>query len=544
MRRFPRSVWIFALFLALVTSLPYINGLVNTPSGWAYSGAPAVPVGVQVDYNSHLAKMWQGSRGQWNYHLLFTHEAHPGLFPVQGFYVALGALAHITPFTLPAVYHIARFLLTMAMVLATWALACRFFEKSSERWLTVIFGTIVGGWSWLLLVIDPAMAASTSPIEFWLTDAFNLLGALYMPHFAAAVTLQIVIVLAFDDWVRNPKAKSWRSFLVLTMAMGAEAIIQPYVALLLAPLLVVLAAYHVFAAKRLTWKRALWLVIPIGVHVGLVGYQYLLISGDPVWAAFSEQNQTLSPLVTYYLLGYLPLLIPIGLGARVFMVGDADDHWWMPIIWVALVAMLLYAPFPTQRRYLLGVQTPLALMAAYGWSRGVLPYFRRARRPLVSIVYFTLAAVALVGMTAANVLAMSNPTDNAQVYAQPDELAAYLWLRDANSSGSDVVLTTFDLNGKGSGGRVAAWTGSRVFIGHWYETVDFSRKVDEVKRFYNPDTPDNWRRDFLKEIGAVYVWYDEDARAVGEWDPGSADYLEAAFTTDSVVVYRVLPLES
>jgi hypothetical protein len=544
MRRFPRSVWIFAVLLALVTSLPYINGLVNTPSGWAYSGAPAVPVGVQVDYNSHLAKMWQGSRGQWDYHLLFTHEDHPGLFPVQGFYVALGALSHITPFTLPAIYHIARFLLTMAMVLATWALSCRFFEKSSERWLVVIFGTIVGGWSWLLLVIDPAMAALTSPIEFWLTDAFNLLGALYMPHFAAAVTLQIVIILAFDDWVRNPVVKSWRSFIVLTLAMGAEAIIQPYVALLLAPLLVVLAGYHVFAAKRQSWKRALWLAIPIGVHVGLVGYQYLIISGDPVWATFSGQNQTLSPLVTYYLLGYLPLLIPIVLGARVFMVGDAEDRWWMPIIWVALVAMLLYAPFPTQRRYLLGVQTPLALMAAYGWSRGVLPYFRRARRPLVSIVYFTLAAVALVGMIAANVLAMGKPADNAQVYAQPDELAAYMWLREANPSGKNLVLTTFDQNGKGSGGRVVAWTGSRVFIGHWYETVDFSQKVDEVKRFYNPDTPDSWRRDFLKEIGAVYVWYDEDARAVGEWNPASVDYLEAAFTSDTVVLYRVLALES
>ncbi len=428
MKLFPRSVWIYALVLSIVTSLPYIAGALNTPSGWAYSGSPAVPVGVQVDYNSHLAKMWQGSRGQWDYHLLFTSEPHPGLFAVQGFYVVLGALAHITPFSLPLMYHLARFIFTLTMVLAIWAFASRFFDKPAERWFTLLFATIVGGWSWLLLLIDPTLAASTSPIEFWLTDAFNLLGALYMPHFAAAVTLQIVILLSFDDWVRLSPAQVRRSrwtLIVLTLALAAEAIIQPYVILLLLPLLIVLTAYHLFSARRLSFRRALWLIIPFGIYAGLVIYQYIVINSDSIWASFSAQNQTLSPLVTYYVLGYLPFLIPIILGARLFMLEDSDDRWWIPILWVAFVAALLYAPFPTQRRYLLGVQTPLAVLAAYGWSRAILPRLRRHRRPLLSIVYFALACVALVGMIAANILSISKPLDNPEVYAQPDELAAY-----------------------------------------------------------------------------------------------------------------------
>jgi hypothetical protein len=542
MKRFPRSVWIFAFALAFVTSLPYVIGLWSTPAGWAYSGAPAVPVGVQVDYNSHMAKMWQGSRGQWDYHLLFTHEPHPRLFPVQGFYVALGAVSSITPFSLPAIYHLARFLFTVTMVLALWAFASRFFEKPAERWLTLIFATLVGGWSWLLLIVDPAMAASTSPIEFWLTDAFNTFGALYMPHFAAAVTLQIVVVLAFDDWVRLPTGwtrQSVRLFVVLTLALAVIAIIQPYVALLVIPLLVILTAYHIFAAHRLSLRRALWLLIPFGIHLGLTAYQYLIISTDPVWAEFSAQNQTLSPLVTYYLLGYLPLLIPIVLGARYFMADDADDRWWIPIIWVALVAMLLYAPFPTQRRYLLGVQTPLAFMAAYGWSRAVLPRFRRPRRPLVTIIYVALASIALIGMVAANILAMGKPEQNSQVYAQPDELRAYAWLKRETTGRDDLVLTTFDLSGEGSGGRLAVWVGQRVFIGHWYETADFARKVDQLKQFYDSSTSDTWRQDFLNDINAVYVWYDDSARALGDWNPAGVDYLEAVFASDTVTIYRV-----
>lgn len=547
-RFFSRSVWLYALILAFVTSLPYLVGSLSTPDGSQYSGAPAVPVGVQVDYNSHLAKMWQGSRGQWDYHLLFTHEPHRGIFPVQGFYVALGALANITPFSLPAVYHIARFVLTVCMVLAIWAFASRFFDKPSERWFALLFGTLVGGWSWLLLIFDPALTANTSPIEFWLTDAFNLFGALYMPHFAAAITLQIVVMLTYDRWVRASQVETNNrqlpTLVILTLALAAESIIQPYVVLLFGPLLVILTAYHIFSAKRLSFRQALWLVIPLGVHGGLTLYQYAIISSDPIWAAFTSQNQTLSPLVTYYLLAYLPFLIPIIPGARVFMLDDADDRWWMPILWVALVAMLLYAPFPTQRRYLLGVQTPLAILAAYGWSRSILPRLKRPRRPLLTTVYIALASIALVGMIFANGAAISKPADNTAVYYQPDELQGYAWLARESPNPNDLILTTFDLSGKGSGGRLVAATGRRVFIGHWYETANFIAKIDQVKRFYDSATPDTWRREFLADIGVVYVWYDDYARAIGDWNPQSVDYLEAVFDSSTVTIYKVSPSES
>jgi hypothetical protein len=550
-RRERLAVLAFALALAALTSLPYLCGQLGTPDGWAYSGAPALPVGSVVDYNSHLAKMWQGARGQWDYHLLFTHEPHRGIVLVQGFYVALGALTRLTPFTLPLVYHIARFLLIFGMVLALWAFARHFFEGQRERWLALLFATVVSGWSWLLLFIDPALSKQVSPIEFWLSDAYNLFGALFMPHFAAAVILQIVIVLSFEVWIRNHRDTEdtetinqstspapMRQLIILTLALAADAIVQPYIALMILPLLATLTAYYVFSAKRLSLRRMLWLVIPFGVHAGLVLYQYLALNGDPFWANFTAQNQTLSPLVTYYLLGYLPFILPMALGLRVFMVGEADDRWWMPIIWVGFVAMLLYAPFPTQRRYLLGVQTPLAVMAAYGWSRGVLPRIKRSYRPLLTAIYVTLAAVAMLGIWFANVGA-TNPKQNPSLYYSPDELRAFDWLRADDPTHERVVLTTFSPDGTGSGGRLVAATGQRVFIGHWIETLNFEKKVEQVRQFYDPATSDTWRQDFLKQIGAGYVWYDEYARRVGAWNPATAPYVEAAFTSDTVIIYRV-----
>jgi len=256
MKRFSRSVRLFAVAVAFVTSLPYIVGLISTPSGWRYSGAAISPDNAALEFNSNLAVMWQGNQGQWSQQYLFTDEPHPDLPLVQGFYVALGELSRLMPFSLALIYHLARFALTVGMVLAIWSFASRFLAKSYEHWLATLFchrrQRFGVDFYWFL---DPATTAQLPPIEFWLPNDFNLLGALYLPDFAAAVILQIIVMLAFDDWVKLSTATRRISpLLILTLALAAEAIIQPYVALLFVPLLLMLTAYHIFSAKHLSLR--------------------------------------------------------------------------------------------------------------------------------------------------------------------------------------------------------------------------------------------------------------------------------------------------
>ena len=531
-RIIPVKVWVFALILAILTSLPYVFSLLNTPDGWVYSGAPGVPSGTEVDYNSHMAKMWQGSRGQWDYRLLFTHEDHAGIPFVQGFYVALGTLATIMPLSLPAVYHVARFVLTAGMVMALWLFATYYFEQRRECWLVIFFGTLVSGWSWLLLLIDPAQTTAISPIEFWLLDAFNLLGALSMPHFAAAVILQIVVILAYERWCHWG---DWRNLLIIAFALVLESFIQPYVIALFGPLLVMFAVYRVFISRQMPLVRALWLIPPLGLHILLVIYQFIAINSDPVWASFTAQNLTMSPPVIYYLLGYLPLLLPAILGLPHLV--RRGDRWWLLIVWVVLVAMLVYAPLPTQRRYLLGVQTPLALLAVVGWTQSVEPRIGRGYRAILTGAYIVLASLAMVAILAANISAGLHTSP--VTHYTPDEWQAIVWLRENRASPDDLVLTTFDRTGRGSGGRVVAALGQRVYAGHWIETAFLDDKVAQLQRFYDSATSNNWRQQFLNAVGAVYLWYDERARAIGDWNPDEAAYLDPVFESDSVTIYAL-----
>ena len=84
-----------------------------------------------------------------------------------------------------------------------------------------------------------------------------------------------------------------------------------------------------------------------------------------------------------------------------------------------------------------------------------------------------------------------------------------------------------------------AATGERVYAGHWIETAFLPEKERLLKRFYDPATTDTWRNHFLKDMGAVYLWYDEYARTLGDWDPAAATYLQPVFVTDSLSIYRV-----
>lgn len=553
MKNLPALLGLYALLFAFMTSLPYLVGAASAPPGWEYSGALPVPAGFQVDYNSHLAKMWQGARGQWDYQLLFTHEAHPGLPGVQIFYVALGALAKFAGLSFPTGYQVARFALSMAIVPLLWAFASRFFTRARDCWNVVFFGTAIMGWGWLLFFITPDMTAQVAPIEFWLSDAYHFTGALYMPHFSAAICLQMVALLAFSNWLNRPSAQS---ILMMTLALAADSLIQPYVVLLTFPLF----ACVILGQWLIQWRTGtrpnltmFWLLIPALAHGGIALWQYGMITAHPVWKNFSDQNITHSPEPIYYLFGYLPLLLPIAMLAwkriqhlrvssntidyNTTSANNASVKWLMPTFWILLVMLLLYAPTVIQRRYLLGVQTPLAVFAVAGWA-SLLKNVPLSRWRFFTLIYIAFGAITPLLLLFSNSAALAQSQNNPAFYT-PDELAGYHWLRE-NAAPDDTILTTMNSSGTGSGGRLVAMTGQRVFIGHWIETAHFQEKVGQLAQFYTLQTEDSWRRKFLESTGIRYLWYDDYARAFGAWHPATAAYLQLVFESDTVQIYQVL----
>lgn len=493
---FPLGVWAYGLLLALLTTLPYGVGFVSAPLGGGYSGALIEPFGVSVDVNSHLAKLWQGRQGQLTYCLPFTAEAHPCLLGVQGFYVALGALL---PLDVRLSYHLARFALSLGVVLGLWRLIVRLLAEGRGRWWALLAGTLLMGYGWLLPLIVPQLTRSLAPIEFWLSDAYTFMGLLIMPHFAAAILLHIGLILVLDDW-------RWGrgGWLRLSLILVGLAIIQPYGAALFGP---VVALGGLILAG---WRRALTLILPLALYGALTLAQLIALSSDPTWRVFSVQNVTLSPPPLYLLLGYAPFLLALLIGLRAaWPVLRNERLWWVLALWAGLAFILAYAPLQTQRRYLLGLQTPLALLAALAWATYGLN--RRRAANLLGLLGFGLGLSAPLLLMIGNVSQLSR-ADSPRVFYAADQAQAYDWVRTSTPSNA-VFWTTFDWDGLGSGGLLVALTGRRASLGHWIETCDFDRKIEQVRRFYDPQTAEDERMALLE--GIDYVWYDDTARTLG-----------------------------
>ncbi len=530
MKRVPRRVWLFAAALILVAQTPYLAGYLNTPPGGAFTGNAFEQT--RVDYNSHLAKMQIGLRGGWRYRILFTPEEHPGIF-IQPFYIALGHVARLTGLAPVSVYHLARTVFTLAMMIAIWAFVARFLPEDGTRWAALLLATVVGGLGWALYLVAPAQAADLAPIEFWLLDAYTFLAALTFPHFAASIALLLGFFLVLDRWLVAP---DWRRIAWLTLGSLLLGWLQPF-DLLLTGLVVGVLVLLALAGRRLSLAQALMLAPVAAAHLLAVGYHYVALESDPVWRAFAAQNLTLSPPPVYYLLGYCWLLVPAVVGG-VRLRRGAGAGLRLPVVWVLVTALLLYAPLPTQRRFLLGVQVPLAALAAAGLEQGRQWWLRRGgtagrwRWLFTAVLSFSALTHALFVLSA---ITSVTPTARPRLFLGADELAALAWLREQPPE--TVILAAFP-----SGGQAVAFSGRRAYLGHWIETPDFEARSQQVSAFFDPAAmSDAERLALLEGAGIDCVWHDDAARALGPWSPGEADFLRAAFASDSVTVYEVRP---
>ncbi len=527
MKHLPRGFWWFALVFLLVTSLPTLVGYLNAPEGGAFTGNAFEQT--RVDFNSHLAKIEQGRAGAWTQRILFTPEDHPGLF-INPLYLALGHAARLLGLSNVAVYHVARLILTVILLIVIAAYAARYLESERARGWALLLASVTGGAGWVLYLLAPAQSADLAPIEFWLQDAYTFWAALTFPHFLAAISLLLGYFLVLDRWLARPTGRGIVWLVGLSLALGW---VQPFDLLLTGLATAILFGWG-FVRRRLGWRDGLPLGLVAVAHAIPVGYHLVALNSDPVWRMFTEQNITASPPPVYYLLGYLWLLVPALIGVAALW-RARDGRLLTPIVWVGLVAVLVYVPLVNQRRYLMGVQVPLAVLATAGleearrwWlARG----WRAGRWRLLATTGLLFSALTNV-LLLVSAIGSLHPAARPELFLTRDQLAGLDWLRDQPEG--TVVFSAFS-----SGGLIASHTGHRVYIGHWIETAHFATREAVVAAFFDQGMTDSERYDVLNNARADYVWVDDAARRLGDWPAADASFLFPVFESPGVTIYEV-----
>lgn len=536
------------LFLSLVLALPYLLGYATTRQGQVYMGLVMNP----EDTQSYFAKMLEGYDGAWLYTIPFTAEEHAPAF-LGGLYLLLGHLARILGFDLAAMWHLARVLCDALLFLATWHFIGHFRRESRTRWTAFGLAVLGSGLGWLLFLLDQPYWLDAFPVDFKMPEAHLFFMALTYPHVALGTAL---VLMSFSLTLRawETGGAGWKYALGAGLSNLGIVIAYPFLIYLVATVLGLFWFLRALLAKRVLWREGYLLALSgLGALPVALYYAHTLAT-NPVFRAWDAQALTLSPPWPHYLVAYGPLfllalLVPLARRLRTSnapQVVPGDSFLW---VWLLGAALLAYAPVNAQRRFVQGVQVPLAILAASGFLEVVLPWLFGTggmRRLLARPRYTTAGMERLLVVALLLIMSLSNGYILASLavtltvqqpfplFRSQTEVEAVTWLR-ANTGRAAIVLSAYE-----TGNYIAAHAGNRVVLGHWSETPDWETKDREVFEFYSPAADTAWRREFLRQNRVAYIWHGAKERELGAFEPALMSFWQPVYRNEEVTIYRVL----
>lgn len=520
--RVPKREWgrviIWGGVILLVTCLPYLIAWEATPLGYQFGGILVNP----SDGNSYLAKMRQGWTGSWQFHLTYTPEPHDGAF-IFLFYLALGHVARLTQLPLILVYHIARVVAGLVLLITTYAFLSHLTNDGDERWLALWLVGTSAGLGWL------GLALGAFPIDLWVPEAFVFFSLLSNPHFPLAMALMLAVV-AGVIW---PAEGTWR-WLMPGLAALLLAVIQPFA---LAGVYVTVAMYLLLHG----WSERTWPAPGIMAAVGValfslpvLLYDYRVYTANPALAAWAAQNLTPSPRVLDLVLGY-GLVGLLAIPGGVMVVRQRDWGGIGLLIWSVGTLVLVYVPFALQRRMLTGVGLPLAILAAIGLNRFLLSKLADRWARLVAMLAVTFSLIGTLFLFAVLILGVLNRDEQAhlfnRLYLSQEEVAAAHWLL---AHARDEVVLAAPRTGMLLPGRAAV----RTFVGHPFETIESEVKQAQAESFFRGEMSSQEWQQLQEDYHIHYLFVGRAERALGDGSNRVRD-LEPVFRQGEVTIYRL-----
>ncbi|MBL8046760.1 MAG: hypothetical protein JNL09_09475, partial [Anaerolineales bacterium] len=161
-----KKITAWSVGILLVLTIPYLIAYA-TPAPYVFGG---ILFNIEDGY-SYLAKIRQGWRGEWLFTLPYTAEPGPGIF-VYGYYLFLGHVARILGMSVDVMYHAARLVSGLALLLTAYRMVAHFLEQPATRFLTWLFFVLSSGLGWLAAFVFPS---EVPPYDLWVTESIPFL---------------------------------------------------------------------------------------------------------------------------------------------------------------------------------------------------------------------------------------------------------------------------------------------------------------------------------------------------------------------------------
>jgi hypothetical protein len=486
--------WIIwsALILVFVTTIPYVLGYASEDQDWRFTG---FVYGVE-DGNSYIAKMQLGETGEWLFRTPYSAEHQDGVLAFVP-YMLLGKLAggEAVHTQLVVLYQVFRLAAIPITLIAIYSLAGLFVKEVFWRkWITLL-ASVGGGVGWSFLLFGIEQIAGSLPLEWFSPEWFGFISFYGQPHLLLARGL---LLYGLSQYLISPfrSAYGWRAgltFFILGLIHPLSLVSSGAVVASHQLGVLVLSALRKQWTIALRWMKAAFraLLLPAPIVI----YSVIKFSTDPFLRQWTAQNRILTPQPIHILIAY-GLMIPwVLLGIRPLF---RRRPWSgiLPLMWVAALPFLAYAPHNLQRRLPEGVWIAILILAAAGFVRLTTTRFRFTKA--LGITWIILSIPTSILLIAGGIRVASMPS--VPVFRPADEVKVFEWLV-ANAEPNQVVMSSFE-----TGNALPAWAPFRVVIGHGPESVNLEAIQDKVDRFYKGKMKIDEAQSFLREFDVAYIF--------------------------------------
>ena len=510
----------WSVIVPVLSCLPFLVVWLSTPPGWQFTGILANP----LDGHSYLAKIEQGAAGHWLFHLTYTPEDHPGAFIIT-FYLALGHIARVTGLSNVIVFHLARLLAGLLLLLMVFRFVAHVTPHSGERRLAFGFVALASGFGWLGILFG------AFPIDLWIPEAFVHYSIYTNPHFPLGMAVMLFILIEVI-WPSFSSSRFAVRILVPGIAALLLAIVLPFALIIdWVILTAVIGRRLLIDRSRLPWTQIWPTLGVIGGGLPVILYQYWVSTTNPILAGWSAQNITVAPSISDVILGFGFIGI-LAVGRMIGMVRakgqPQTEGEWVVWLWVVSSIMLLYAPLALQRRFITGLHIPLSILAAIGllrWMADKHLKVQSQRLIIISVVVISLLGTLFVWSlpVIAGLQSPDTSPTTALLFIRNDEAAAFDWLR-VHAQPDAVILASPRI-----GMLVPGQTGARVFYGHPFETINAADKEAQLKAFFGGQRT-------TTTPPSDYIFYGPSEQALGQ--SAELDKLPVVYSSGDVMIFK------
>jgi hypothetical protein len=477
------------------------------------------------DYSADNSMMQSGMQGQWGYELRFTSEPqHPAF--VRLFYVALGHVSAWVGLAPERTFELARWILGFAALFTIYDLFRRVFPNRYWARAGFFLAVLGSGLGWIQLLFHWLPGVIT-PIDFWLIDAYVFFTLSLFPHLIFALT---GACLATSLWLDYLEKQHWRNLALIACIAILVQFVNPVAFAVVDFGFVGATIFAWWQNRKINWPDIRALAILALAQAIPVAYNFIVFTRDPIWTQFTAENQTLSPPPLYYLWGFAPFWI-LAIGGGLLAMRQKSPAIGVSITWILAAFLLAYSPLLIQRRFLLGITVPLAivstwtLMKLFENGESKIPNLNRLRASLV-LLFILIASCSAICLSLGRAIYLQTRPADFFYPANIDD--AVQWLNQ-HAQTDDFVLAS-----EQTAQIVAQKTGLRVYYGHELETLNFSAKQENVISFYKNTQPEDWIKGTLVKW-VIYGPLEQDISS--NFSP--AQNLELIYNSKGVKIYAV-----